>query len=304
VSPNWSDIQTRVQQTGSAFDVIRRDYLGQLAAHTGRNTIIYYSGWLEKGHLMASGLTGFDINDSDKTGFMSTVHGMDRSLGLDLILHTPGGDIAACESLVDYLRHMFKTDIRVIVPQLAMSCGTMIALSAKEVIMGSHSSLGPIDPQIGGIPAHGLIEEFETAKAEIAEDMSTIPVWQPIIAKYNPTLVGEAAKAISWSATMVKNWLMTGMFREHPDAELKANHIVSELGSHALTLSHGRHISFAKAEEIGVVVTALERDQTLQDLVLAIHHSCTQALTETNAFKIIENDKGVAVISSVTARTM
>jgi ClpP class serine protease len=75
---------------------------------------------------------------------------MDRSKGLDLILHTPGGDMAATESLVDYLRQMFGKDIRAIVPQIAMSGGTMIALAWKEILMGKHSNLGPIDPQFSG----------------------------------------------------------------------------------------------------------------------------------------------------------
>lgn len=249
---------------------------------------------------MVQGMMGFEINDSDKTGFMSTIHGLDRGLGLDLILHTPGGDIAACESLVDYLRTMFNGDIRVIVPQLAMSCGTMIALAAREVVMGKHSSLGPIDPQIGGIPAHGVIEEFNTAKLEITSNPATIAVWQPIIAKYNPTLVGEAAKAIQWSRDMVDAWMQSGMFAGMTDAPARAQRIIDELADHALTLSHGRHISLTKAKSLGIVVRELEDDQVLQDIVLAIHHACTQTLTETRAFKIIENQNGVAVINAVS----
>lgn len=297
--PSWPAVQTSVQQHGGPHDAIRRQYLAELAAHTNRNVIIYYSGWLEKANLLAQGMQGFELNDGDKTGFMSTIYGLDRDLGLDLILHTPGGDIAATESLVDYLRTMFKSDIRVIVPQLAMSCGTMIALSANEVIMGKHSSLGPIDPQIGGIPAHGIIEEFETAKREVAADPSTIPLWQPIIGKYNPTLVGEADKAIKWSKQMVAEWMKTGMFASRTDKEDAARKVIDELADHALTLSHARHISFTKAKDLGIAVTALEDDPVLQDLVLAIHHACTQTLTETGAFKIIENHNGVAVIGSV-----
>lgn len=297
--PSWPDVQTAIQQHGGPHDAIRRQYLAEIHGLTGRNVIIYYSGWLEKQNLIAHGMQGFEINDGDKTGFMSTVHQLDRSKGLDLILHTPGGDIAACESLVDYLRTMFQNDIRVIVPQLAMSCGTMIALAAKEVVMGKHSSLGPIDPQIGGIPAHGIIEEFDQAKREIAANPATIPVWQPIIAKYNPTLVGEAAKAIKWSVDMVDDWMRTCMFAGMPDAASRSKKILDELGDHALTLSHSRHISLKKAKDLGISVSPLEDDQDLQDLVLGLHHACTQTLTETGAFKIIENHSGVAVISVV-----
>ena len=63
----------------------------------------------------------------------------------------------------------------------------------------SASNLGPIDPQFGATPAHGIIEEFKRAHAEIKADPSKIPVWQPIIAKYAPTLIGECEKAIKWS---------------------------------------------------------------------------------------------------------
>ncbi|WP_243064766.1 ATP-dependent Clp protease proteolytic subunit [Humibacter sp. RRB41] len=299
MTPSWPDVQTAVQQTGSPYDVVRRGYVADLALYTGRNVIIYYSGWLEKQSLVGQGLTGYEINDSDKTGFMSTVHGLDRDKGLDLILHTPGGDIAACESLVDYLRTMFAGDIRVIVPQLAMSCGTMIALSARQVIMGKHSSLGPIDPQIGGVPAHGIIEEFDQAKKEISADPSTIPVWQPIIGKYNPTLVGEAAKAIRWARDMVDIWMQTGMFAGRTDKVDASKKVLDELADHALTLSHSRHISSSKAKSLGIVVVDLESDPDLQDKVLAIHHSCTQTLADTRAFKIIENNAGIAVISVV-----
>ena len=88
--------------------------------------------------------------------------------------------------------------------------------------MGLQSSLGPIDPQFNGIPAHGLVEEFRRAHSEIKEAVAEaaarpqsaeaagnaqakIAIWQPIIAKYNPTLIGECEKAIDWSEKMVEN---------------------------------------------------------------------------------------------------
>lgn len=123
---------------------------------TNRNVIAYYSGWLEK-----EGIRGVDITDSDKNAFMAAIHKFDRTKGLDLILHTPGGNVATTESLLDYLRIMFGDNIRAIIPQLAMSAGTMISCACKEIIMGKPSNLGPIDPQFGGIAAHGVIDEFE-----------------------------------------------------------------------------------------------------------------------------------------------
>ena len=78
------------------------------------------------------------INDDDKNGFMSAVHGLDTSKGLDIILHTPGGDIAATESLIDYLLLKFDGNMRAIIPQLAMSGGTIIACACEKILRGSN----------------------------------------------------------------------------------------------------------------------------------------------------------------------
>lgn len=101
-----------------------------MSEHTGRNVISYYSSWLTK-----NGVQNLDICDADMTGFMTAVNGIECQKGLDLILHTPGGDPTAAEVIVNYLRSKFNSDIRVIVPQLAMSAGTMIACAGKEIIM-------------------------------------------------------------------------------------------------------------------------------------------------------------------------
>lgn len=138
--PNANQVLAELQAAGSTHDVVRRKYLAKLHQHTKRNVIAYYSGWLQKGSSMPNNYSAFIVSDADKTSFMATINGLDRTKGLDLILHTPGGSTTATESLVDYLRAMFGTDIRAIVPQLAMSAGTMIALACKSVVMGKHSS--------------------------------------------------------------------------------------------------------------------------------------------------------------------
>jgi hypothetical protein len=191
------------------------------------------------------------------------------------------------------------TDIRVIVPQIALSAGTMIACSARSIVMGKQSSLGPIDPQFRGLPAHGVIEEFNQAHQEIKSDPSRAAIWQPIIAKYTPTLIGECQKAIAWSEQMVREWLLRGMLCGQSDAEQRADTIIAELGSHALTLSHSRHLSAEKCASIGLVVERLENDQKLQDAVLSVHHACIHTLSSTPASKIIENHKGVAFINTM-----
>src|SRR3990172_2554772 len=99
--PAWNEILAETQVAGSVHDVIRRKYLKELHRYTKRPTIIYYSGWLQKPHLQNQPGVILGISDADKNGFMSVIHKLDRKNGLDLVLHTPGGDMAATESLVD-----------------------------------------------------------------------------------------------------------------------------------------------------------------------------------------------------------
>ena len=160
--PNWGEVLSEIQGTrvDNPLDLVRRKYLRVMNEYTGRNVIAYYSGFLQKSTGAVS------VDDNDKNAFMQTVYGLDKSKGLDLILHTPGGNTAATESIVDYLRKIFGNNIRAFIPQIAMSAGTMIALSCKEIVMGKQSNIGPIDPQFGGISCAGVIEEFNNAVNE------------------------------------------------------------------------------------------------------------------------------------------
>lgn len=263
--------------------------------YTGRNTICYYSGWLQKPEVGVANA----VNDNDKNGLMTTINGLDIKKGLDLILHTPGGDTAATESIVDYLWQKFSGNVRCFVPQMAMSAGTMIACSCKEIWMGKQSSLGPVDPQFGNIPAHGVIEEFNKAYKEIIDDPRTIPIWQPVIAKYNPAFIGECEKAISWSTVLVREWLGRNMFKGRKNKKAIIDAIVTELIDHSVTFAHNRHLSNLKCKQIGLVIKDLESDQRLQDKVLSIHHIYCHTLSATSAFKIIENNLGRAYIQQL-----
>lgn len=294
--PSWNEILEEVNKIKipNGIDIVRRKYLSSISEVTGRNTIAYYSSFLQKPNAPS-----IDINDDDRNAFMSMVYKMDRTKGLDLILHTPGGSIAAAESIVDYLRKMFGNDIRAIIPQIAMSAGTMIACSCKCIVMGKQSNLGPIDPKYNGISTYGVIEEFSRAKQEIAADPRTIPIWQTIIGKYNPAFIGDCEKAIQWSNSIVTDWLSTNMLKENPNL---AKEIVTHLSDHSETLSHERHIHFDECKKLGLTIESLEelgKEVNLQDRILSAHHAYMLTFSSTSATKIVENQNGIAVIKLV-----
>jgi ATP-dependent protease ClpP protease subunit len=298
--PAWNEILNETKAAGSVHDVVRRRYLKKLTAHSKRNTIIYYSGWLQKPHLSSQPGIVLGISDADKNGFMSVIHKLDRSKGLDLILHTPGGDMAATESLVDYLRAMFDNDIRAIIPQLAMSGGTIIALACKQIIMGKESSIGPIDPQFGPMAATGLLQEFERIRGEIKKDHANALLWEPILRKIQPGFITECENAIKWSQTMTKRFLETCMFAGEDAAAEKIAKIISELTEKTKNFTHGRHIGLAEATQIfgDDKVIPLESDNTLQDMVLTVHHASIVTLQATQCYKMIENQTGRAFMQA------
>lgn len=189
---SWNEILDRFGHMPSQYDLVRREYLKQLSNYTGRNTILYYSAWLQKS-LMANGTFDFGINDNDKTGFMTCIYQLDKTKGLDLILHTPGGDISATESLVVYLQSILERHSSYN-PSNGYVCRYYDFLLCKRDNHGKHSNLGPIDPQYGMYRAHGIIEEFENIKHENVVNPLGTQVWGPILSKYTPTLIGECQR--------------------------------------------------------------------------------------------------------------
>ena len=293
--PNWRNVLSEIEKetndaSDSAADKIRRKYLMQLHNLVGRNVICYYSGFLSK----PSTIQGLEINDDDKNGLMLCVHGLDRKKGLDLFLHTPGGNGAATESLIDYLKQMFGNDIRAVVPQIAMSAGTIMACACKEIFMGKHSNLGPIDPQINGLPAAAVIEEIKTAYDEITNDNQRAWVWNPILSRYTPGFVQQCHWAMQGAQAMVTPFLKDNMFAGRADAQQMADKIVARLTDLSTNKGHDKHIHAKECQDLGLEIRLLEDKQhkLLHDLILTVHHCYMFSLSNTGAIKFIENHTG------------
>jgi ClpP class serine protease len=299
--PNWTFLlkeiaNTPAQGETSGADIVRRKYLARLYNHTNRNTIAYYSGWLSKPKI-----EGVEITDEDKNGFMACIHKLDRDKGLDLILHTPGGDGAATESLIFYLHEMFGHNIRAIVPQIAMSAGTILACACKSILMGKHSNIGPVDPQFGGIPAIGIINELAMAYEQIARDNRYALIWNPILQNITPSFVQQCQWGIERGQELIQHALEQGMFKEvAPEEKKKAlvDKAAKRLSELADNKTHSKHFHYNDCIDMGLTVEMLEDkgNGELQDLVLTVHHCFMITLANTPAFKIIESHQGRAMV--------
>lgn len=274
----------------------RSERMSNLSDYTKRNIICYFSTWVQKP------LPNPDIaiNDNDINGFMNAIQGMDKNKGLDLMIQTPGGSVTATESIVVYLKKIFNNDIRVIVPHLAMSAGTMIACASKEILMGKQSSLGPIDPQYRNVPTQGVIKEFKKAFKEVLSDPNRALIWKEIIKQYRPTFVGECENIVEMADTIVREWLKDNMLRNNENSEQIIKNIMSEISDHDASKVHDRHYDCEKCKEIGLKIVDIESDQKLQNLVLELYHSyVSSTYVLRNAIKFIEsNNDRTFVINS------
>jgi hypothetical protein len=287
---SWSEILDRIQTYQDRIgqlNEIRTDSMQRVATATGRNVIAYYSGWLKD-----PGLPNTEVDDMDMNALMNAVYKLDKDKGLDLILHTPGGNIAVTESIVNYLRKTFNGDVRAIVPQLSMSCGTMIAISCKEIIMGSHSSLGPIDPQYMGVACQSVVEEFDRAVSDVTKNPNSLGLWQTVISKYPPTFLKECENAIEWSKKLAEQWL----HEVNNSVDLKKFN--EKFISHSDSYSHSRHISKEDCKDVGLNIIDLEAYPELQDAVLSLHHCYMILFDQWKYSKVVENNIGGKFLQS------
>lgn len=285
--PSWSEIFNNFNRTKESDRISylvkeKKQYLDEISRCTGRNVITYYSGWMQK-----PTAADVSINDKDMNAFMEAVYKLDKSKGVDLILHTPGGDIAATEKIIDYLHSIFKGDIRAIVPQMAMSAGSMIAVSCKEIIMGKQSCLGPFDPQIGGVACQSVLKEFEKAKEDIKQNPHALGLWQVMFAKYNPTFLVTCEQAIELSDDLADE-ILSKTFSD----KTKRKEILKAFNNNNTTKVHSRHISKEKCKSVGLNIIDMEDDQHLQDMILSLHHCYMIYLEQTIVTKIVENNIG------------
>jgi ClpP class serine protease len=95
-----------------------------------------------------------DVDDSEAV--IRAIEMTGRDLPVDLVLHTPGGLVLAAEQIAAALAS-HEGPVTVFVPHYAMSGGTLIALAADHIVMSPSAVLGPVDPQLGDMPAASIL---------------------------------------------------------------------------------------------------------------------------------------------------
>lgn len=232
------------------------------------------------------------IIDQDIQGFMTCTQGVQKD-SLDLIIHTPGGDYEATKRIINYLHEIYK-HIRVFVPHMAMSGGTLIACAADEIYMGPYSSLGPTDPQVllrdSYVPIGAIISEFVRAFEEVSAQPSKALLWNERL-KQIPFGMYTAIETMRNNAL---KYLIDLLKKRNCRNQLegKITKIAKFLNAHEDHTSHGRGIGLEEALQQGLNVKDLRKEPDLEDAVLSTYHSATILFAKTPVQKFIINHLG------------
>lgn len=193
--------------------------------------------------------------------FIEQLKGASRGTDhLAFVLNTPGGSVETVEKLVEILRFHYKT-VSFIMPDWAMSAGTIFCMSGDKIYMEYSSSLGPIDPQVfngtAWVPALGYLDQVERM-IEKAAAGTLSPAEIVLLQSLDLAMLSRYEQARALTVTLLKKWLVDYKFKDwthhrtdptkilrpvtRAEKEQRAEEIARELGNNRTWHSHGRMI--------------------------------------------------------------
>lgn len=165
----------------------------------------------------------------------SACKGSDRDVLL--ILHSGGGSIESAYLASKTLKRMCHNKFSVVVPRRAKSAATLLSLGADEIHMGVMSQLGPIDPQIGGLPALALTNAFNFIIDRVSECPSASDMLAMYIDKQVPIRHLGYFQRVGESAIQYAERLLAGKtLAPQQTAEGIANHLVNYYKDHGFVI--------------------------------------------------------------------
>ncbi len=237
------------------------------------------------------------IERADTVHFNDLLHGFSINTSIDLLLHTPGGDIDAAEKLMSILKLRVGVGrLRVVVPDFAKSAGTLMAIGADRIVMSDTSELGPIDPQITmtdqeGDKATHSVQAYLDAYAQLYGRVRKNPndaAAQLLLNKFEPARVIHF-KAVKKRA---RAFAETQLKRMCP-ATYTA--VAAKLLDTNKWLSHGQVINADEVEQMGIDVERLRWDHPTWDACWRLY--CLQRLAVARpGQKLFESEHASLVI--------
>lgn len=201
---------------------------------------------------------------------------------ISVILRTGGGSAETTERMVEVLRKHYNS-VYFVVPDIAMSAGTIFCMSGDKIYMDYASSLGPIDPQVPTpdtgdlVPALGYIDKVNgMVKKEELSPADVVMLKSVDLAKL---ALFEQARDLS--IDLLKKWLVEYKFKDwnvhettnpgtpvtDAEKEKRAEEIATELSDHKKWRSHGRNLDIKKLKELRIQIDDYSDNKELRDAI-------------------------------------
>ncbi len=205
---------------------------------------------------------------------------------LSIILNTPGGSAETVEKMVAITRHHYD-EVDFVVPDYAMSAGTIFCMSGDKIWMEYSSSLGPIDPQVfngnNWVPALGYLDKV----AELIEKSRNNELTQAeflMLKDQDLAMLKSYEQARDLTVSLLKEWLVKYKFKNwdkhhtsedlmdtdvtHEQKQKRAEDIAVILGDNKIWHSHGRSIGLHTLKDVlKLKIEDYSRDDELRPLI-------------------------------------
>ena len=201
---------------------------------------------------------------------------------ISVVLRTTGGSAETAERLVDVLRHHYKF-VNFVVPDMAMSAGTIFCMAGDRIFMDYSSALGPIDPQVMApdgssyVPALGYLDEVEKLTAK----QSLSPADVVLLKGIDLGRLALFEQARNLSIDLLKRWLVEYKFKDwthhrttNPGApvlpeekEQRAAEVARDLADHMRWRSHGRALNVSRLRELRLDIDDYSSNGQLRDKI-------------------------------------
>jgi hypothetical protein len=206
----------------------------------------------------------------------------DRKRKVAIILNTGGGLVEVTERMVNIIRHFYQ-EVVFIVPDVALSAGTIFVMSGDEIMMDYYSCLGPIDPQVERdgklVPALSYLIQYDRLIERAAAGTLTNAEFA-ILTKYDLAELHQFEMARDLSISLLRKWLATYKFKDwnvsnsrqrsitQEDRESRAEEIANRLMENQRWGSHGRGIPMSiLRDELKLKIDDFGADLELSGLV-------------------------------------
>jgi hypothetical protein len=188
----------------------------------------------------------------------------DKRRRLSIVLQSDGGLVEPVEKMVEMIRTHYE-EVYFVVPDFAMSAGTIFCMAGDKIYMDYSSSLGPIDPQLqiktdAGeryVPVLGYLDQVANL-IEKSKLGTLTPAEYGMLQNQDLAMLSSYEQARELSKDLLKKWLVDWKFKNwttHRSDSPKKGHLVTQeekeeraeeiahrLGDNKFWHSHGRMI--------------------------------------------------------------